>query len=769
MLSAFCHTEHSALRLICRYAAAFLAAMGMVGALSAAWAQTSPTVVATPSAAEQGGAPTRASGEKQVQSPQASPSPASAATASVLNLPPVTVHAASSTTYNVTEATAGTKTDTPIMDTPLSVTVIPQQVLEDQQTTFVPDALQNVSGVIPSDDSFGTGDSFSIRGFNQNELTYEDGLRTDEYTTSEFPVDLANVDQIQVVKGPAAVLYGQAEPGGLVSIVTKKPLDTPHYSLAQQVGGWDFYRTTADATGPLTSNGKLLYRFNLDYEDAGSFRNFIYNHRLALFPTLEWRPTADNHIIVELSYDTGTQVLDPGIPFLPNGQPAAVSISANYLQPKANRLPESDYAVKVLASHKFNQSWQMNVAYKSEYNDTGASNNQYYAGNAAYNGDLPRVGFTDNYSNQWTDQVVADLVGKLDLHVVRDTILTGFDLYYQHGHYDSNFYDLPTINIYHPNYNLPYNLPKPSTDFYVSNGQTAWGWYFQNQIELPEKLYLLGGFRFDDVSTFDNGYSQGGSVNDGPQVTPRVGLLWRPIRQLSFYTSYTENYGATGLGSLTPNGQPLPPQSAQQYEVGLKLEDSDQRLSATTSIYQLTKENIPTTDPANPAYTIAVGQEQSRGYELEVTGSILPHWKIIGGYSYIACFVTQDNSTPSLIGTRCQAIPYNSGSLWTTYEMKGGFLRGLKFGAGLTSRSAEVAYGYRATANNTPYLATDRVPGFATVNAMASYEWHVGFAKMTAQLNIENLLDQKYFSGVNVDAAAPGSPLNALGQIRMEL
>jgi len=101
--------------------------------------------------------------------------------------------------------------------------------------------------------------------------------------------------------------------------------------------------------------------------------------------------------------------------------------------------------------------------------------------------------------------------------------------------------------------------------------------------------------------------------------------------------------------------------------------------------------------------------------------------------------------------------------------MKGGFLRGLKFGAGLTSRSAEVAYGYRATANNTPYLATDRVPGFATVNAMASYEWHVGFAKMTAQLNIENLLDQKYFSGVNVDAAAPGSPLNALGQIRMEL
>ncbi|MGA7412267.1 MAG: TonB-dependent receptor, partial [Bryobacteraceae bacterium] len=201
-----------------------------------------------------------------------------------------TVNVVAAGAYAVPEASGATKTGMPIMETPVSVQVIPQPVLEDQQIVHLDDALQNVSGVIPNNDSYGTNDSFSIRGFDAQEMTYEDGLRLDQYSTAGFPIDMANVERVEVVKGPASVLYGQAEPGGVVNIVTKKPLGTPYYSLQQQFGSYDFYRTTFDATGPLFSK-QLFYRFVLDYENAGSFRDFVYTNRVSLFPSVQWRPT----------------------------------------------------------------------------------------------------------------------------------------------------------------------------------------------------------------------------------------------------------------------------------------------------------------------------------------------------------------------------------------------------------------------------------------------------------------------------------------------
>ena len=154
--------------------------------------------------------------------------------------------------YVVPDALGATRTDTPIMETPVSIKVIPQQVMKDQQVVRLDEAVQNVSGVIPNNDSYGTNDSFSIRGFDAMEMTYEDGLRLDQYSNAGFPIDMANVERLEVVKGPASVMYGQAEPGGVVNIITKQPLDTSHYSLQQQFGSYDFYRTNFDATGPFS-------------------------------------------------------------------------------------------------------------------------------------------------------------------------------------------------------------------------------------------------------------------------------------------------------------------------------------------------------------------------------------------------------------------------------------------------------------------------------------------------------------------------------------
>jgi iron complex outermembrane receptor protein len=162
------------------------------------------------------------------------------------------------------------------------------------------DALVNVSGVAPTNDSYGTSDSFSIRGFDANALLYQDGMKLDQYSASGFPQDLANAEEIQVVKAPASVLYGQSEPGGLVEIITKKPHSDRFFDLNQQFGNHQFFRTTADLNQPLVKD-KLLFRFVLDGTDADSFRNFVHTNQFAVYPSITWRHALHCATIIRLS------------------------------------------------------------------------------------------------------------------------------------------------------------------------------------------------------------------------------------------------------------------------------------------------------------------------------------------------------------------------------------------------------------------------------------------------------------------------------------
>jgi iron complex outermembrane receptor protein len=562
------------------------------------------------------------------------------------------------------------------------------------------------------------------------------------------------------------VLYGQAEPGGLVNVVTKKPQESAAYAANEQIGSYGFYRTTLDATGPIDTGKSILYRFILDDENAGSFRDFVYTHRLSLFPSLTWKLSNTDRVTAEFKYSTGTEVSDNGIPFLPDGTPSNVPISRNYAEPGANAGPIDQYAIKITGLHAFSEAWKLRVVYKSEYIDNPVPNFHIYAGDADASGNLQRFGFATNIFNHWTHQGVADLTGTFDLFGMKHTALVGADFYHLDGNYDANFFSLPSINIYRPVYGQPYSLPPSSTDFFVGELENAFGAYAQDQVDLPGHVHLLAGFRYDNVVASDSGYGNAASkVHDHPSPKPRFGILWQAAPQLSVYASYTENYGATALGGLTLNGTVLPPESAQQYEFGVKTEWLQQRLSATASVYQLTKENVPTADPANPAFTIAVGRARSRGAEFEVAGKITAGWQIIAGYSYIDSITTQDHNTPSLAGLRFPGVPYNSGSLWTTYELRTGKLRGLKLGLGTVARGSEVAF---ESPTGTGYLA-DRIPSFAVINAMAAYTLQFGRAKVDAQINVNNLLDKAYYSAVNPSQATPGAPLSAMGLLRIHL
>ena len=682
--------------------------------------------------------------------------------------------------YSPLDAKGATRTDAPIMQTPVSEQVISQQVLKDQQTIYLDDALQNVSGVTPANDSYGTGDSFSIRGFDMQNLTFEDGFRSSKYNIG-FQRSMANVQDIEVVKGPASVLYGQSEPGGLVNVVTKKPMDRFYFATEEQIGSYNFYRTTVDMSAPITKDKTLLYRFNLDQENAGSFRDFITANRTCLFPTIEWKPNADNHATVELGYLTGTQVKDNGIPFLTNGQTAPVSIRNNYAEPNANSSNIQDFWVKANATHNFSDDLILHAGYRTESISDPIPNQQYYMGQVGSDGNLQRSYSGNTINQNWTQEVLADLTARFKTWIVKHEALAGFDFFQQTYHYNYNYPSwenpTPSINIYNPVYGQPFPAFDPALSGNTFTSQTSYGAFFQDQMDLPCHFHALAGFRYDRVTTSNGFYgTNNATVDDAPPLTPRFGLLWQPVKPLSLYASYTANYGATALGGQTPNGQPLPPQTAQQWEYGIKGEFLGGKLTTTASIYQLTKENIPTVDPANPMYVTAIGQARSRGLELEAAGEILPGWRIIGGYSYIDCTITQDNGTrfgPSMQGLRFPGIPYNSGSLWSTYEVQSGPLKKLKFGAGVVARSAEQAYAtqylYDADGNALPssYL-TEKIPAFAIVNAMAAYPFQIGRVKLTVQVNINNLFDTTYYSTVNTDMAMPGAPINVLASLKAE-
>jgi iron complex outermembrane receptor protein len=684
------------------------------------------------------------------------------------------------------DSKAATRTYTPNMENPVSVQVISQEVLKSQQTIYLVSAIQNVAGVVPQY-SGNVGDSFSIRGFNMQFQTYQDGLKYDGYAVG-YQKSMQNIQNIEVVKGPASVLYGQAEPGGLVNMNTKKPLTSNYFAVDQQIGSWSFYRTTVDATGPIDQEKKFLYRFNLDQQNNYSYRDFMHNQRLFLFPTFRWQPTDKTQVTLELTYANVQQQYDNGVPFLTNGTPAPVGRGANFVGPWLNEYPNQQFTVQLSSTHKFNDDWMLHGAMREDFLSGPAPLTRIYAGEADQNGNMDIYAGGAPFFQQWTQEFLADLTGKFKTWFLNHTALLGCDFYHQGYQYQSESGSIYTQNIYRPNW----NIAVPQNPFLGSGFQTIndAALFAQDQVELPGHLFGLAGFRYDGLSYGNT--AQGPSVYNNA-VTPRYGVLWRPVKPVSFYGSYTANFGASAGGFLTANGAALPPQSAQQWELGMKAESPNKKLSGTLSFYQLTKQNVPQADPSNALFYQAIGQVQSRGMELQLAGEILPGWKVIAGYSYINAFITQqtpatstitDNgdgttitdNTASQVGQRLTGVPYNSGSLWTTYEIQSGPFKRLLFGAGVVGRSQEVTYvsTYSTTTdangnvvNNNGY-SQEQIPAFAVVNLMAAYPFNTGKVKWTAQVNLDNLFNTSYYSTINPYQAMPGAPVSFMASLKAE-
>lgn len=284
----------------------------------------------------------------------------------------------------------------------------------------------------------------------------------------------------------------------------------------------------------------------------------------------------------------------------------------------------------------------------------------------------------------------------------------------------------------------------------------------QDQLELPYHLHLLAGGRYDNARLSQGGDFGSAKIDMGT-VKPRVGLLWRPRSEISAYGSYTENLGTFG-GDFTlvnPDGSRLSPEEAEQWEAGIKTELFDGRVTGSLAYYELTKQNVATPHPdpvlSAQGFQVSIGEAQSRGLEVDLAGRILPGWDVIASYAYTDTEILKDNSDN--VGNRLPNVPRHGGSLWSTYRFQEGPLSGFKFGTGMYARGQR-----EGDAANTL-----QVPGYVIVNLMTGYEWKVGPSKVSAQFNVENLLDKEYFqNSVGPAASNFGSPLAYIGSVRVE-
>jgi len=382
-------------------------------------------------------------------------------------------------------------------------------------------------------------------------------------------------------------------------------------------------------------------------------------------------------------------------------------------------------------------------------------------------GDLNR-GFLKTAGNFESEYGTVDLTGHFSTWDLEHTLLIGTDYYHGVDAGASSEFrgNVPTINVFNPVYGFTQFLNDPIG--LLSKTKNEWyGFYVQDQVELWEQWQLLFGSRFDHAE-----FKVSGSEKRVDEFSPRVGLLYHPVSWLGVYADYVKTFNAANQGT-TVTGDIPDPEKSKEYEVGLKGEWLDGKLSANLAFFELTKTKIQTPLPAPFVNKVAVtGEQVSRGIELDLSGQLTDYWNLIATYAYTDTEVTKDSAPLDTVigssgsgntGHRFANVPRNAGSVWTTYDFSGLGAQGFSAGAGV-------------------YLASDRagnidnsfdMPGYARLDSMLKYQRKVGLSNVTLQFNIENLLDKEYIASSNgfasfIHQTMPGTPRTFLGSVKVE-
>ena len=654
--------------------------------------------------------------------------------------------------YVVDDGTTATRTDTPLKDVPQSIQLVPQQVIEDQQATDLQETTRNVSGVFQGNTFSGTLDRFIIRGFEQR-VFLQDGFRDPTQRVRET----ANLERVEVLKGPASVLYGTLEPGGIINLVTKKPLEDPLYSAELTVGSFGFVEPSIDLGGPLNESETVLYRLNALYESSDVFRDFDQGvERFFVAPVLTWKIGDNTDITLNFNYLDDERPFDRGLVAI-GEEIADIPFERVLGEPDDVSTTES-FDTGYLLEHRFSDNWELRNNFRFNSVDRAEAF-------------IEPTGFeeeTGTLNRRWGDQdgldktyaLQTNVVGEFATGSVEHTLLFGVDLFRETRDIDNRFSegdDAPSIDIFNPEYGV---APRPERDelpinFILDTQTDTLGIYLQDQIKLSEQWQLVAGGRFDIVdqeSDQSGDFGESSSQQQEEAFSPRLGIVYQPIEPLSLYASFAQAF--TPNSGVDEDGELLEPERGTQYEVGIKGEMFDGDLSATLAAFNINKTNLAIDDPDLEGVSRPIGEQRSQGIELDVRGEIMPGWNVIASYAYTDAEVTEDDGSDTE-GNRLFGVPENAASLYTTYEIQRGNLQGLGFGAGLFlvgEREGDLDNSFQ-------------VPNYTRTDASIFYKRN----NWKAAVNFKNLFDIDYIeSGTNRTRINPGIPFTVLGSLSVE-
>ncbi|MBN1083667.1 TonB-dependent receptor [Pseudomonas sp. 1079] len=648
--------------------------------------------------------------------------------------------------YHATRSASATRTDTAIHETPQSISVVSKDVVEDLGATRLQDALDYAGGVGRANNFGGQGlTTFTVRGFT-----------TGEFYRNGFPInrgypnmpDANTIERLEVLRGPATMLYGRGDPGGTFNVVSKQPLAERTVTLGSQLNDQGMKRGTLDASGPLDEEGRLAYRLNVVGEGGETFRDHVETERYGVTPVITWQATDDTKVTFEGDFMRNNHPLDRGLTRFPN-QRGTPSRDTFWGDKDAGKLHNDNNMAQLRFEHALSDNWTLGGGF--QWLDGSLKGNAIEAnGPGSLGADGRTLQRNFNYRKlEWTDKdYQLNLTGHFSTGGFDHTLLTGIE--YEDYDYksiiqrSSDKVGTYPVDIFNP----VYGQTRPAltrTPTHDKENLKTYAAFVQDQVALTERLKVLAGARFErfehDYETYvPRGKNWQAADN---AVTPRVGVIYDLTDTVAVYADAARSFKPNTGASREGGG--FAPEKGKSYEMGIKWEALDRQLSVDAAIYQIEKKNVLTTDPVDNTFSVAAGQVRSRGFDLNVAGNLTPEWRVIGGYAYVDAEVTRDNTLRS--GTRLMNIPRNSFSLLNVYEFQDGALKGLGLGAGgkyVDQRAGQTA--------NTAFS----MDAYTVVDLLGYYKVN---ERVRLNLDVKNLFNREYEEGAFGNIYAyPGAP-----------
>ena len=635
-----------------------------------------------------------------------------------------------------------TRTSTPVRYVPQAIDSIKTTNVADYGTNDIGDALSGIPNVSSSADT--RFDSLRIRGFDASNDFYLDGIRDD----SQYKRDLHNIERVEVLKGPAAVLYGRGSQGGIVNRVSKLPEFGRRSTIEAQGGSDDLRSLYADLSTDPSEN--LSLRLNMGNMDENSFRDGVSGNRQLFAPSMSWQLTPDLNWLVQYEYSRYNRTPDRGIPGV-NGRPADVGRDTTYGNDH-DFIDDKAQSLRSKLTYEINDNWQLRQTLgvfklDSDFDNTYLTSFDPKTNKVARQHWQQDLTTRNVYNN-------LELEGGFDTFGLEHRLLTGVEIGSQRR--DPKLYNaaigktpgaqpVPSLDLFNPNRELRHTgSMQVFSDSHTEVESRAV--YVQDQLRLNDQWQLLAGLRYD---TFDiestNQLKNLTEDRDSHSTSPRFGIVWTPLQNHSFYASWSKTFSPVGGGliGITPgaagNSNDLSPELTKQKEIGVKSDWLDDRLSTTLAVYDLELYNRRTSDPNDPTLTVMTGLQRSRGIELTATGKLVGNWYMRGGVGVQDTTIEKDNN--GLEGKRVNNVAKHNGSLFLTWKPEMGW-----YGeTGLTL----VGQRYADNANTTV------LPGYGRWDALVGYR----FKDWDLRAALNNITDREYYaSATSQFQIQPGAP-----------